>query len=1430
MQSIHNDKTMTTQSTFITNDPFIHHKGAVASYSSRISELIMYLADDNDIISNSVLEVTNAETFQNNETPVSAGMYDPRLGSIAQLFTCITCGNDNINCPGHSGYFRMNHVVIQPLALDHVLKWLKVICLKCGGPMVNNAKLQRTPNADKLQVASESVTDGKQCMNPICGAIHGKIKQSEENPFIFLHGTGSDEIKMFPEDIKNIFEKISNETVLSYGRSILSHPKKYLVTVLVVSPISIRPYFRNMSSMKSHKMPPIVEFTKNIIKRSKIKGNDVDHIKRTLFLNRCVFDMIKGGVKGGSKDTNAIGGSPGDSVMKGLSGKHGDIRGKQFGHKALNSSRLTITGNAFLKLDEVGIPLYVISKLQISETVRNYNRLRLTNDLMMGRISRIKKYGSSNEKIINDTNISNVIFENGDIVYRRLYNGDMVNFNRQPSTIESSIGSHKAVLFETKTINTYQMNPCSCVGYGADFDGDQMCLKALRTTRARAEAEFLTPVSRWFLSHQYSNARNGQIQDSIIGSALLTKNNVLIDKLHAMRMFVSCRMDNYPKFTEKIYTGRSVVSLLLKLAPVSFKTVAKFYNESWKQFIKYEDDEIYVKIVHGKLITGVLDDTSISAGAGSLFHVISKEYDSVTAFQMIHYHQQLSIAYLNCRGFTMSLDDILLTKESEKMIDHIVSERITKSEQYARQYIRGNIYPTINMTKEQFYEEQQLNILSHVNDIFIPIFMSIDQPSNGLFQMVSHKSKGDSANLIKMMGYIGQIKLEGNRLRGKFSPYRTSIYFPRYAVNPESKGFVKGSYTRGLSHVDICMDSEEARDQLIQKSQTTAISGHMMRVHMKNLEGCMVNYLRQTIKSHMILQYLYGGDGVDNRYMIKDTFSTVFQSDDSIRKSYPKSTDTEIKQLISDRNIYRKFIHSLHLLGIYQYSDKMMVPLIISNVIDSVLHESGTLSDAGADIDTMRQMVSDYIKDFKYTLSNVTQKRRKSYIPDYFDKAVFLIKMMLQICLTTDTLLKLNKKILQIILDTITYKYNNTLIDPGIPVGILAVHAVCEPITQAFLSAIHGKSGDNKEKLNYIKKIVGAKEISNTFRHATIHLKGTNAYDESAVEKYASTIISATLDEFTHIWQIFFEKFANPVHPKYAHEKAMISSYLSKSPMEPLNISNWVIRIELDRRKMILKNVNLDMIVESLYNQIDNIYIVTSPETDRVIVLRIYITVNELLRVQNAEKYVTTTLLPRYLGIYIKGINDIGGVNVVKMPQPVSHPDGSLELKTEYVIKTDGFDFYGYMSSQVLETSVVDMDSIYVNDSLMLNEIYGIEVARNNIIIEISTMPGKAPGYKHLSLYADAMTWSGNMVAVDKLASKEKNRTCMLASMKNPGSVLSKACLMGIKDRVDESISSQIMLGTTPKLGTHYFNVCINEEFVASKTKGTLEILDDLLM
>ncbi len=150
--------------------------------------------------------------------------------------------------------------------------------------------------------------------------------------------------------------------------------------------------------------------------------------------------------------------------------KDGRIRKSLMGKRTRYMLRSVISGDNTLRIDEIGIPVKLAKSLQIPETVRAYNRDKLSIYYMNKR----NIYPGCSGVLISGTGKfhkiehldANYRLQDGDVVYRDLVEDDPIQFNRQPSLLFGQIGCHKIKIMEKS--DTVRINVSACVPYNAD--------------------------------------------------------------------------------------------------------------------------------------------------------------------------------------------------------------------------------------------------------------------------------------------------------------------------------------------------------------------------------------------------------------------------------------------------------------------------------------------------------------------------------------------------------------------------------------------------------------------------------------------------------------------------------------------------------------------------------------------------------------------------------------------------------------------------------------------------------------------------------------------------------------------------------------------------------------------------------------------------
>jgi hypothetical protein len=287
----------------------------------------------------------------------------------------------------------------------------------------------------------------------------------------------------------------------------------------------------------------------------------------------------------------------------------------------------------------------------------------------------------------------------------------------------------------------------------------------------------------------------------------------------------------------------------------------------------------------------------------------------------------------------------------------------------------------------------------------------------------------------------------------------------------------------------------------------------------------------------------------------------------------------------------------------------------------------------------------------------------------------------------------------------------------------------------------------------------------------------------------------------------------------------MIKSFELHNPniIVPNDLTKWVIRFELSKLTMILKNMDLETIIFTLMKKFPDIFIVYSAENDDVIVIRCYLSnlifkkLNKITldTISNFKNVITNTV--------IRGVHGVNAANVVKKNKSYVSDDGSIQSKLVYAIQTNGTNFDAIMENPFLDTQLCQTDSIKE-----VEKIFGIEAARHKLRSELEKlMPGISQA--HYSIYADEMCSTGIITGISKsgLEKREAHNVLLRTSYSFMNQVMRSAAVNSRKGKI-YGMSAPLMIGRAPYVGSTYNQIAIDHDFVEKNTKTISNVIDDL--
>ena len=289
-----------------------------------------------------------------------------------------------------------------------------------------------------------------------------------------------------------------------------------------------------------------------------------------------------------------------------------------------------------------------------------------------------------------------------------------------------------------------------------------------------------------------------------------------------------------------------------------------------------------------------------------------------------------------------------------------------------------------------------------------------------------------------------------------------------------------------------------------------------------------------------------------------------------------------------------------------------------------------------------------------------------------------------------------------------------------------------------------------------------------------------------------------------------FEATATPAGAAAQHAdplSAAAAAAAEDAPAAPVR-SPWILRFELDREKMFVKNITMDdiaFILRTKYqNDLTTIY--TDYNATRLVFrARINKTSNPIDDL-NLLKALQNKVLS---ATAVRGIPGLRSVTYQKVSDQVELREGKYQPVDQYILISDGSNFLDVLTNPDIDpTRVVssDIHDMFAN--------LGIEATRATLYKEIDTLfkeSGSTVNYRHVGLLLDKMCHKGRVMSVDRYGIN-KNDIGPLAKMsfEQTEDIALRAAMFGERDPV-LGVSAKVMLGAPIKAGTSFSEILLDE-------------------
>ncbi|KAI0028851.1 DNA-directed RNA polymerase II, subunit 1 [Vararia minispora EC-137] len=1424
----------------------------------RVKEVQFGILSPEEIKAYSVAKVEFPEVMDENTHKAKVGgLMDPRMGTIDRNFKCQTCGEGMSECPGHFGHIELARPVFHPGFIIKVKKILESICVNCGklkadisddnfaqkirhvkdpkarmAVVWNHCKSKMLCDVDEPKEEGAEGDDAPTKGHGGCGYMQPTIRKEGLKLFLqYKKSKDEDEdVKALepqkrpfnPSEVYTTLKKIPDSDLLLLGLSDeYARPEWMILTVMPVPPPPVRPSIAvDGGAMRSeddltYKLGEIIKASANV-RKSEQEGSPQHIISEFEQLLQFHVATYMDNDIAGIPQALQKSGRPVKAIRARLKGKEGRLRGNLMGKRVDFSARTVITGDPNLELDEVGVPRSVAMTLTYPERVTPYNIVYLQELVRNGPTAYpgaryvVRDTGERIDLRYNKR--TDAFLQYGWIVERHLKDGDYVLFNRQPSLHKMSMMSHRVRLMP------YSIH--STPPYNADFDGDEMNMHVPQSEETRAELSQIAWVPRQIISPQANKP--------VMGIFTLLQNILLWLPEWDGSIPIPAIIKPKP-----LWTGKQILSM----------TIPKGVNISRlsdpKSHTPVTDDGMLIE--NGDIIYGVVDKKTVGASMGGLVHVVFREKGPEATKTLFTGLQTVVNYWLFHNGFSIGIGDTIADHKTMGNITKTIAEQKEKVRQIIDDATHDRLKAAPGMTIRESFEsrvERELNLARDTSGRYAQKNLKDD---NNVKQMVVAGSKGSFINISQMSVCVGQQSVEGKRIPFGFR-HRTLPHFVKDDFSPEARGFVENSYLRGLTPQEFFFHAMAGREGLIDTAVKTAETGYIQRRLVKALEDVMVHY-DGTVRNSLgdLLQFVYGEDGMDGAFIERQHIDTFDLSDRDFEHNYrvdvtdgqngfmadvlqpdvddsslelQAKLDEEYAQLAEDRRTLRAFVFP----GA-DGSAPHYLPVNLNRIVQNasqIFHidrrKPSDLPPAYI-VDAVRGLCSRVI-----VVRGDDPLSRQAQ-----ENATLNFRMHLRATFASRRVLErhhLTREAFDWVLGEVEAKFNQSVVNPGEMCGTLAAQSIGEPATQMTLNTFHYAGVSSK---NVTLGVPRLKEIINVATNIktpslTVYLDSSIAGNDRLAKNVQQELAYTNLRTVTAAVEIWYDP--DPSTTIIEEDKLFVDAFFAIPDDEvEQNLhrqSPWLLRLELDRAKMIDRKLNMEYVAGKIAESFrSDLFVLWSEDNSEKLVIRCRVlggadkdddgtgTIEEDIFLRQLENTMLNS-------IDLRGVKGIKRAFLSEQDKLAITADGALDPKAskEWVLETDGVNM-----KKVMCIDGVDFRRTYSNSCVEIFEVLGIEAARAAIMKELRNViefDGSYVNYRHLALLCDLMTHRGTLMAITRHGiNRADTGALMRSSFEETVEILMEAAAVGERDDC-HGVAENILFGQIAPIGTGAFEVALD--------------------
>ncbi|PKI66564.1 hypothetical protein CRG98_013048 [Punica granatum] len=794
-----------------------------------------------------------------NECPIThaSQLSNPFLGLPLDFGRCESCGTSDLGqCEGHFGYIELPTPVYHPSHVSELKKMLSLLCLKCLKMRDNKCSVKAGGLGDRLlgacceDAAQVSVREVKK-LDGACSLELKLLSKSRyhEGFWNFLERYGfrygvDHRRALLPREVQGILKKMPKETKKKLAAKGYFPQDGYILLYLPVPPncLSVPDVSDGVSVMSSdlsltmlRKVLKQVEIIRSSrsgdpnFESEEVEAND---------LQTAVQQYLE--VRGTAKVARNVDARYGvrkessDSATKAWLEKMRTLfirKGSGF------SSRSVITGDAFKKVNEIGIPYEIAQRITFEEKVSNHN-MRYLQELVDKKLCLTYKDGASTYSL-REGSKGHTFLKPGQIVHRRIMDGDIVFINRPPTTHKHSLQALSVYVHEDHTV---KINPLICGPLGADFDGDCIHLFYPQSLAAKAEVLELFSVEKQLLSSHSGNLNLQLATDALLSLKLMFR-RYFFDKPSAQQlaMFVSSDLPQPAILkADRFRSSWTVLQMLQMALPTGFDC------SSDKYLIRKSD---ILSASFGRDVTSLMIPSMLPSMLNEIVTYIIFNKGPQRVLNFFNSLQPLLMENVFAEGFSVSLEDFYAPKSAIRDIHSNILD------------ISPLLYYLTSSHNELVQRHLERDI-RRTRDLLLPFILDY----SALGVLIDSKSESAINKVVQQIGFLGlQLSNKGKFYSVSLFDEMASLYESKYPFDradcPAGKyGMIKSSFISGLDPYEVMAHSISTREVIVRSTRGLSEPGTLFKNLMAILRDVVICYdgTVRNVCSNSIIQFEYG--------------------------------------------------------------------------------------------------------------------------------------------------------------------------------------------------------------------------------------------------------------------------------------------------------------------------------------------------------------------------------------------------------------------------------------------------------------------------------------------------------------------------------------------------------------------------------------------